>query len=135
MGKRDALLWNYESAELFLSRGKESAQFIIAPDDCLLDAFHAPGNLKGEAFKWNCENVRWSTARKDNSHWEGFLTIPLNEIKFSEGENDGKYRFNAYRDCRYIQADGTNQWEQSCYLPTFGSFQNIDKFGTLTLGK
>ncbi|MBQ9336682.1 MAG: hypothetical protein IJS14_05225 [Lentisphaeria bacterium] len=135
MGKRDALLWNYESVELFLARGKESAQFIVAPDNCLLDAFNAPGNLKGASFKWNCPDIRWSTLRKDKNCWEGSLTIPLDQIRFSEAGKKGEYRFNAYRDCRYVLADGTNKWEQSCYLPTFGSFLSIDRFGTLTLGK
>ena len=31
--------------------------------------------------------------------------------------------------------DEPAKWEQGCYLPTFGSFQNIERFGTLNLGK
>ena len=133
VGKRDGVIWNYESFEFFLACGKESAQFIVAPDDCLLDLFNSP-NYGKKALKWNSEKVRWSTVRKDRE-WEGYLAIPLDEIKFAEAGKDGQYKFNVFRNCHYKMKGEPDKWEQSCYLPTFGSFQNIDRFGTLTLGK
>ena len=132
-GKRDGLLWNYESLEFFLARGKETYQFILAPDSCLLDAFNTPANPKG-AMKWNSQKVQWSTVRK-GIYWEGFLAIPLDEMKFSAKGKEGEFRFNAYRNCRYNMPGEPAKWEQSCYLPTFGGFHNINNFGTLILGK
>ena len=133
LGKRDGALWNYESIEFFLARGKESCQFILAPDNCLFDAFYKPSDEKN-APKWNCGKVRWSTVRR-GSHWEGFLTIPLAELKFSAAGKNGEFRFNAYRNCLYTMPGEPEKWEQSCYLPVYGGFHNIDRFGTLILAE
>ncbi|MBO4648286.1 MAG: DUF4838 domain-containing protein [Lentisphaeria bacterium] len=133
IGKRDGMLWNYESIEFHLARGKESSQFILAPDNCLLDLFNTPSSGK-KASKWNCGKVKWSTVRKGN-YWEGFLTIPLDEIKFSGPGKEGEYRFNAYHNCRYRMPGEPEKWELSCYLPTYGSFKNIERFGILILSK
>ena len=132
-GKRDGMLWNYESLEFFLARGKESYQFILAPDSCLLDAFNVMP-AKKNAMKWNSKNVTFSTMKR-GIYWEGFLTIPLDEMKFSAKGKANEFRFNAYRNCRYNMPGEPPKWEQSCYLPTYGGFHNIERFGTLTLAK
>ena len=131
VGKRDGTLWNYESIEFFLARGNESCQFILAPDNCLYDGFNIPGKNNSS---WNCDAVKWSTVRHGGS-WEGFLTIPLTELNFSTDGKDGEFRFNACRNCRYTMPGEPEKWEQSCYLPTFGSFQNVERFGTLILAR
>lgn len=132
-GKRDGMLWNYESLEFFLAKGKESYQFILAPDNCILDAFNADKNAK-KAMAWNSKKAQWSTVRR-GIYWEGFLTIPLDEMKFSTKGKPGEFRFNAYRNCRYKMPGEPEKWEQSCYLPTYGGFHNIERFGTLKLAK
>ena len=133
LGKRDGALWNYESIEFFLARGTESCQFILAPDNCLFDAFNTPSSGKNN-LKWNCQAVKWSTVRHGSS-WDGFLTIPLAELKFSAAGKNGEFRFNAYRNCRYTMPGEPEKWEQSCYLPAYGGFHNIDRFGTLILAE
>ncbi|MBQ9772782.1 MAG: hypothetical protein IJW23_13245 [Lentisphaeria bacterium] len=35
----------------------------------------------------------------------------------------------------YFQDRQPEKWEQCCYLPTFGGFRNINRFGTLILSK
>ena len=132
-GKIDGMLWNYESLEFFLARGKESYQFILAPDNCLLDAFNVMPSKK-DAVKWNSKKVKFSTVRR-GIYWEGYLTISLDEMKFSTKGKENVFRFNAYRNCRYIMPGEPEKWEQSCYLPTYGGFHNIERFGTLTLAK
>ena len=133
MGKRDGMLWNYESAEFFLARGKESYQFIFAPDNCLQDRFNSPKEKDGA--KWNAEKIRWSAVREGGYCWKGFLTIPLDELQFAEAGKKGEYLFNACHNCQYTLLGEPKKYEQRCYLPTFGSFQNIDRFGTLILGR
>ena len=132
-GKRDGMLWNYESLEFFLARGNESYQFILAPDSCLLDAFNVMP-AKKNAMKWNSKKVKFSTMKR-GIYWEGFLTIPLDEMKFTGKGKANEFRFNAYRNCRYNMPGEPAKWEQSCYLPTYGGFHNIERFGTLILAR
>ena len=133
LGKRDAMLWGYESLEFFLVRGKESYQFILAPDNRLFDAHYTPGSNRTKAIKWNAKKVAFNTV-KGSTTWEGFLAIPLDEMVFSGGKGE-TFRFNAFRNCRYNFPNEPMVWEQSCYLPTMGAFGNTDRYGTLTLGK
>ena len=134
IGKRDGMLWSYESFEFFLAGNKELYQFILAPDNRLYDAFSRPNAPKNSAVKWNSQKIEFNTV-KGSTSWEGFLAIPLDEIKFSNGRKDGVFKFNAYRNCRYNFPNEPMTWEQSCYLPTFGGFYNTERFGTLRLGK
>lgn len=133
LGKRDAMLWGYESLEFFLVRGKEIYQFILAPDNRLFDAHYTPGSNRTKAITWNARKVVFNTV-KGSTTWEGFLAIPLDELVFSGGRG-GTFRFNAFRNCRYNFPNEPMVWEQSCYLPTMGAFGNTDRYGTLTLGK
>lgn len=134
IGTRDGMLWSYESLEFFLARGKELYQFILAPDNRLYDAHSAPGGRRNSAVKWNAKKVSFSTT-KGSTTWEGFLAIPLDEIQFAGKAHGGEFKFNAYRNCRYNFPNEPMTWEQSCYLPVFGSFYNTERFGTLKLGK
>ena len=133
LGKRDGVLWNYESIELFLGRGKECYQFILAPDNCLLDLF-IPHSPKKADKKWNSRKVQWSTVRSGLS-WEGFLSVSLDELKFTGKGPEMMFRFNAYRTSRFNMPGEPEKWEQCCYLPTFGGFRNIERFGTLKLAE
>ena len=133
IGKRDGMLWSYESLEFFLAQGPELYQFILAPDNRLFDAFSYPG-VRKKGPDWNAKKVTFSTV-KGSTSWEGTLVIPLDEILFNKAPNKGVFKFNAYRNCRYNFPNEPMTWEQSCYLPTFGSFYNVERFGTLTLGK
>ena len=134
LGKRDGVIWNYESIELFLGRGKECYQFIVAPDNCLLDLFITYTPKKKVNKKWNSRKVQWSTIRNGLS-WEVFLTVPLDELKYTQKGSEHVFRFNAYRSSRFNMPGEPEKWEQCCYLPTFGGFQNMERFGTLTLAK
>ena len=48
LGKRDGVLWNYKSIELFRGRGRECCQFILAPDNCLPDVFISQSTKKSD---------------------------------------------------------------------------------------
>ncbi len=134
IGQRDGMLWSYESLEFFLARDKEVYQFILAPDNRLYDAHSVPGQRANTAVKWNSKRIVFNTV-KGSTTWEGFLAIPLDEIKFVQKGASGVFRFNAYRNCRYNFPNEPMTWEQSCYLPTFGGFYNTERFGTLKLAK
>ena len=134
IGRRDGMLWDYESLEFFLAQGNELYQFILAPDNRLFDAHSTPTGKARSAMNWNSKKVVFSTV-KGNTDWDGFLAIPLDEIVFAEKGAPGVFRFNAYRNCRYNFPNEPMTWEQSCYLPTFGGFYNTERFGTLKLAR
>jgi hypothetical protein len=99
-----------------------------------LDAFNVMP-AKKNAMKWDSKKVKFSTVKR-GIYWEGYLTISLDEMKFSATKGKAnEYRFNAYRNCRYFMPGEPEKWEQSCYLPTYGGFHNIERFGTLILAK
>ena len=133
LGKRDGVLWNYESIEFFLGRGRECCQFILAPDNCLLDIFISRSPKKIDK-QWNSRKVQWSTVRH-GLYWEGFLAVPLDELKFTAKGKENVFRFNAYRGSRFNMPGEPETWEQCCYLPTYGSFHDMERFGTLTLAE
>ena len=83
---------------------------------------------------WNAKGIKWSTQRK-GIYWEGYLTIPLSELKFTAPGNKNEFRFNIYRNCQYNMPGEPLVKEQGCYLPAYGGFHNIDRYGTLKLGK
>ena len=123
-GKHDSPLWNFESMELHLASGGKRYQFIFAPYDCLADF------LNGDR-KWNCEDVKY-TSRLEGKVWTGVLEVPLAEIRFEKDLLKNGCRFNVYRNCYYTKA-GKETWEQGCFLPVYGAFGNVEKFGTLNL--
>ena len=134
-GRRDGFLWDFESIEFFFGgKDNQSYQFILAPDNRLYDAFSRPNGPKNSAVKWNSQKIEFNTV-KGSTSWDGFLAIPLDEIKFGKGKTEEVFKFNAYRNCRYNFPNEPMTWEQSCYLPTFGGFYNTERFGTLRLGK
>jgi hypothetical protein len=132
-GKRDALLWNNESAELFFAGANgEIRQFILAPPDKLAD-FRYPSKGLKEAMAWNADGVKFSARKEGENRWGGELVIPLRDLVPNAG---GSFAANFYRNHYYAPApDAPFKWEQSGWLPVYGSFHNVEKFGRMTLEK
>lgn len=138
-GKRDAMLWDAESLELlFAGTDGEIAQFIVAPDNKLFDAWW-PVKVAGqddfplgEATKWNPQ-VKMATQREGNT-WSAEIAIPLAAFVFKHPLGAKQLKANFARNHRYYPAGSKSQkWEQAMWLPTYGSFHKYEKYGVLTL--
>lgn len=133
LGKRDAFLWDYESLELFFGgRDTQSYQFILAPDNALFDAVWGSNRNLNHAIKWNCSGVKFATSFT-KGRWCGEIAIPVAELKLANPVGKNAFRANFARNHRYIEKSGARRWEQSMWLPTFGSFHNMERYGTLIL--
>ena len=133
LGRRDGYLWDYESVEFFFA-GKDDQlfQFILAPDNALFDAEWRDKRNLNTALKWQCEGIKFATTCAKEM-WCGEVAIPLAVLKLTAPPAQGAYTTNFARNHRYVDARGTRHWEQSMWLPTFGSFHNKDRYGTLVL--
>ena len=130
-GERDALLWNYEGVEVFLAgEGETYYQFILSPDGKLADFRYPDGKLQ-----WNSSGIRFSARHDGSNIWTGELSIPLSELKFDRTAPDGALKVNFYRNHYYREENGQWHWEQSCWLPVYGSFHDRNCFGKLYLEK
>ena len=133
LGKRDAYLWDYESVEFFFcGKDKQSYQFILAPDNALFDAAWTNNSNLTSAIKWNSKKIKFATKFAPNC-WSGEIAIPIAELKFANPLGKNKFRSNFARNHRYKDAKSAMHWEQSMWLPTFGSFNNVERYGTLEL--
>ncbi|NLF94445.1 MAG: DUF4838 domain-containing protein [Oligosphaeraceae bacterium] len=135
-GRLDALLWNYEGLEFFLAGADEECyQFIISPDNLVFDAYWPDNNGKtslAEGMAWN-SGVQVVTKR-EGKNWTLEAAIPRAVLKFSQPLVDGAYRVNFARN-HYTRPDAKSswKWEQSIWLPTYGAFRRVEKFGRMTL--
>ena len=134
-GARDAMLWNFESMEFFFaSADGELYQFIAAPDDKCAD-YHWPRGKTisvHEASRWN-SGIR-AVARKHRSGFRMEIRIPIADLPFAKTPEGSSLRFNFARNHYYRpKLSGSLFHEQSCCYPTYGSFHNTERYGTLTL--
>jgi len=129
---RDALLWNYEGVELFFVGGDfERYQFILSPDSKVADFHWLEKDSKTPGIQWNSPQTRAATKRTQ-SGWTGEMAIPLADLKFKNPVKDGSMRVNFFRN-HYYKDQNQVQWEQSCWMPTFGSFHDVEKYGIMRL--
>ena len=132
-GKRDAFLWDFESVEFFFGgKDNQSYQFILAPDNALFDAVWGGNRNLNTAMKWNSANIKFATTFT-KSRWCGEIAIPIADLKLANPVGKNKFRSNFARNHRYIDSKKARRWEQSMWLPTFGGFHNMDRYGTLIL--
>ena len=132
-GKRDAFLWDYESIEFFFGgKDDQSYQFILAPDNALFDATWGGKHNLNSAMKWNSANVKFATTCT-KKRWTGEIAIPLADLKFANPVAKNTFRSNFARNHRYTDLQKSRRWEQSMWLPTFGGFHNMERYGTLVL--
>ena len=132
-GRRDSFLWDFESVEFFFNgKDDQSFQFILAPDNALFDAEWGGGKNMNAALKWQCPGVKFATT-SSKERWCGEIAIPLASLKMKAPAGPGTFISNFARNHRYLDAKGARHWEQSMWLPTFGSFHNKDRYGTLVL--
>ena len=124
--KRDGKCWEVDSVEFFFADGKNMYQFILAVDDCLMDAKHKTK----EFIKWNCKDIKWSTVRGKDC-WSGYICIPMSELDLDVN----KLRFNIYRTANF-SSGGQTVVERSCYLPVYGKpFASIGYFGSMKFAR
>lgn len=134
-GSRDRFVWTDESCELFLIQGNKKYQFLISPNNALLDLFQVDIRKKynlNETLKWNCAGIKYDTKiNKDN--WTAEVAIPFESLDLIKPSKDNPWKINFTRN--YYYRKGSSQWqcELSCWSPTFGSFHNVNYFGTLYL--
>ncbi|OQA86251.1 MAG: hypothetical protein BWY31_01454 [Lentisphaerae bacterium ADurb.Bin242] len=129
---RDALLWNYEGVELFFAGGdSERYQFILSPDSKMADFHWLEKDPKTPGIQWNSPQTRAATKRIANG-WTGEIAIPLADLKFKNPAGNGTFRVNFFRN-HYPKEGNQVRWEQSCWMPTFGSFHDVGKYGIMHL--
>jgi hypothetical protein len=61
------------------------------------------------------------------------IAIPIADLKLANPVGKNKFRSNFARNHRYIDSKKARRWEQSMWLPTFGGFHNMERYGTLVL--
>lgn len=135
---RDAYLWENESVELFFygAGNDEYFQFILGPENaladfCFNDESRSKANKWGAALAWNCPGVKYKASRTAKG-WEAQLTIPLSSLKFARPAADGSLRVNFCRNHYYrFPGERKYRWEQSCWQPTYGEFNNLKYYGKL----
>jgi Domain of unknown function (DUF1083). len=128
LGSRDAFLWDYEGVEIFFGApDQEIFQFIISPDNKIAD-FHHPEKFGG--IRWN-SGVKAAT-RKIQDGWTAEIVIPLKDLRFAS-EKNAPYLFNLYRNHYYKTESGSWRHQQGCWQPPYGPFNNVKRFGTLSL--
>ena len=133
MALRDASVWQYDSIEFFIGKGKESYQFIISSGNKLMDLNHCAGWKQGAAA-WNSRDM---VLRSDPcaAGWEAFAAIPLSELKFAQKSKADEYKFNIIRTGLSQSSSGIIKRSVGAYLPPQKPFRNIEKLGTLKLAK
>ncbi len=132
-GKRDAFLWDYESVEFFFGgKDDQSYQFILGPDNALFDATWGGKRNLNTAMKWNAPDVKFATTRTA-ARWCGEIAIPIAALQLKNPVAKNTFRSNFARNHRYTDLKKSRRWEQSMWLPTFGSFHNMDRYGKLIL--
>lgn len=132
-GRRDGFLWDFESIEFFFGgKDNQSYQFILAPDNALFDAVWGNNRNLNKAAKWNCPDVKFATTFT-KTRWCGEIAIPVSELKMNNPVGKNMFRSNFARNHRYIDTKKARRWEQSMWLPTFGGFHNMERYGTLIL--
>lgn len=136
---RDGFVWNDESCEIFLTQDNKLYQFLIGPDNVLMDLFN-PDSAKeaklDEAIKWNCEGIVYKTLRKDD-RWTAELAIPLKSIALKSPTKENPWKVNFCRNYFYILDEKSKTWknELSAWSPTYGSFHNVNRFGNMYFSK
>jgi hypothetical protein len=135
-GSRDRFVWSDESCEIFLTQGHKKIQFLISPDNSLLDNYQADCRKKfklEETLKWNCEGIKYATKVEANK-WMAELAIPLKSLDLEFPGKENPWKVNFTRNFYYKKNKDSEQWqnELSCWSPTFGSFHNVERFGELS---
>jgi hypothetical protein len=134
-GSRDRFVWTDESCEVFLVQGHKKVQFLISPDNSFLDNYQMDYRKKfklKETLKWNCEGVKYATKIADGK-WTAELAIPLKSLGLELPTKENPWKVNFTRNFYYKKSKDAKKWqnELSCWSPTFGSFHNVERFGSL----
>ncbi|OGV64000.1 MAG: hypothetical protein A3K19_04335 [Lentisphaerae bacterium RIFOXYB12_FULL_65_16] len=133
----DRYVWENESCEMFLVQGVKKYQFLIGPGNIYADNYHPDLNQKFamDMFQWTCAGVQYK-AVSTGKEWTAELAVPLASMELAPPTKDAPWRVNFCRNFFYsLDPPDTKaphwQTELSTWRPTFGSFHNVDRFGTL----
>ena len=135
-GSVDGSVWDNESCEFFFVQDEKKFQFLLGVDDIYADNRQLD-RLKDKDldFQWNCKDVRYKT-RKTEKEWTAELAIPLASLDLATPTKEKPWRVNFARNYFHVPGDPAQEpkkWQQdlSTWRPTFGSFHNVERFGTL----
>ena len=133
-GSEDDSIWMADdSCELFFVEGDKKYQFVVGPDDIYTDNFHPDRNtpFTKDMMKWDCPGVEYKASTGENE-WTAELVIPLASLALAHPTKDKPWRANFCRN-HFYKIGGKDGWqsELSTWRPTFGSFHNVERFGTM----
>ncbi len=76
-------------------------------------------------MKWDCRGVAYKASTGENE-WTAEMVIPLASLVLAHPSKDKPWR-------AIYKAGGKGAWqsELSIWRPTFGSFHNVERFGTM----
>ena len=82
-------------------------------------------------MEWDCRGVVYKAATGENE-WTAELVIPLASLELANPMKDKPWRANFCRN-HFYKKGGKGPWqlELSTWRPTFGSFHNVERFGTM----
>ena len=133
-GSEDDSVWMADdSCELFFVQGVGKHQFVVGPDDIHTDNFHPDRTtpFTDDMMEWDCRGVVYKASTGENE-WTAELAIPLASLELARPTKDKPWRINLCRNHFYKEA-GNDAWQRelSTWRPTFGSFHNVERYGTM----
>ncbi|MBN1674373.1 MAG: DUF4838 domain-containing protein [Kiritimatiellae bacterium] len=135
-GSEDGTIWMADdSCELFFVDGVRKHQFVVGPDDIYTDNFHPDRTAKFtlDMLKWDCDGAIYRATTGENE-WTAELAVPLASLELARPTKDKPWRVNFCRN-HFYKENGKGVWQRelSTWRPTFGSFHNVERFGTMWL--
>ncbi|MBN1674012.1 MAG: DUF4838 domain-containing protein [Kiritimatiellae bacterium] len=134
-GSKDRPVWAADdSVELFFAQGVRKYQLIFGPDDIYVDSYEADMTKKYDSEKarqWDCPGMLHKS-RTGQGEWTAEVAIPLASLELARPSRADPWRVNFCRNYFYKEG-GKGGWqvELSTWRPTFGSFHNVERFGTM----
>ena len=133
-GSEDGMIWMADdSCELFLVEGLKKYQLIVGPDDIYTDNFHPDRTtpFSDAMMDWDCTGVVYKSITGEN-RWTAELAIPLTALELKRPTRRKPWRVNFCRN-HFFKEGGEGPWQRelSTWRPTFGSFHNVERYGTL----
>jgi len=133
-GSEDDAIWMADdSAEIFFVEGLKKYQFVVGPDNIYTDNFHPDRTtpFTQDLMEWDCRGVVYEASMGENE-WTAELVIPLASLDLALPTKDNPWRANFCRN-HFYKTGGTDGWQRelSTWRPTFGSFHNVERFGTM----
>ena len=130
----DRWVWEEDSCEVFFVQNMVLHQFMVGPDNIYADLSNPDMEQKFKldmVAKWNCKDVRYKS-RTGAKEWTAELAVPLASLTIAAPTADAPWSVNFGRSY-YFNTGAGKPWQRelTVWRPTFGSFHNVERFGTL----